>query len=193
MLPAPIAVTGFLALLAVVLFWGRRRLSGPAWFRQAQLVLTVLLLSGTFAAWAVPRYGPDAKGPWEVGELRANGLRLMPSGPSDASAVLEPASFDHPMSRELYGIAAEIPGIMNQLYCWCGCVKQGRHRSALACFEDRSAVGCGVCQENARIAWRQVEKGVRDPARIQRAVDRAWAPPGARDEMAEFARSRGWE
>lgn len=193
MLPAPIAVTGFLALLAVVLYLGGRRLTGPTWFRQAQIALTVLLLTGTFAAWAVPRYGPDAKGPWEVGELRANGLRLMPSGPSDASAVLDPASFDHPMSRELYGIAAEIPGIMNQLYCWCGCVEQDRHRSALACFEDESAVGCGVCQENARIAWRQVQAGVRDPARIQRAVDRAWAPPGARDEMAEFARSRGWK
>jgi hypothetical protein len=193
MLPVPVAVAGFLALLAVVLFWGPRRLTGPAWFRQAQLVLTVLLLTGTFAAWAVPRYGPDAKGPWEVGELRANGLRLVPSGPSDASEVLAPASFDHPMSRELYGIAAEIPGIMNQLYCWCGCVKQGRHRSALACFEDTSAVGCGVCQENARIARAQVQQGIRDPARIQRAIDREWAPAGARDEMAAFARSRGWE
>lgn len=193
MLPASIAVAGFLALLAALLVWGRRRLTGPAWLRQAQLALTVLLLTGTFAAWAVPRYGPGAQGPWEVGELRANGLRLVPSGPSDASAVLDPASFDHPMSRELYGIATDIPAVLNQLYCWCGCIKQGRHRSALACYEDRSAIGCGVCQETARIAWRQVEEGVRDPVRIQRAIDREWAPPGARDEMAEFARSRRWE
>jgi len=193
-MPPPILpIAAFLATLALVLTWGRRRLTGPVWFRQAQLGLTVLLLAGVFAAWAVPRYGPDARGPWEVGELRANGLRLVPSGPSDASAVLDPSSFEHPMSRELYGIAAEIPAIMNQLYCWCGCVKQGRHRSALACYEDKSAVGCGVCQETARIAWREVQDGVRDPARIQRAVDREWAPPGARDEMAEFARKRGWE
>ena len=193
MIPPTIAILALACLLAALLTLGRRRLGGPPWARQLQLGLAAAVLVAGFGAWAVPRYGPDAPDSWEVGALRADGLRLVPSGRADASAVIDPASFEHPMSRELYGIAAEIPDVLNQLYCWCGCVKHGRHRSALACFEDRSAIGCGVCQETARIAWREMQRGVRDPARIQRAVDVEWAPPEARDEMAAYAAARGWD
>lgn len=157
-----------------------RRAPGPPWTRQLLLAAVVLLAVGTFAGWAVPRYGPGATGTWQVGQLRADGLRLVPSPPDDASRVLADASLGYEGHRELYAIAREIPAILNRLYCWCGCIKQGRHRSALACYEDRSATGCGVCQETARIAWKQVQAGVRDPARIQRAIDLEWAPPGAR-------------
>ena len=184
MLPPSMVVLGFLTGLAWLLTRGRRQLRGSARRRQLQMAALLLVFVGGFGAWGVPRYGPDADGPWEVGDLRPDGLRLVPSGRDDATDVLDPASFEHPFSRELYGIATEIPEILNRLYCWCGCIEQGRHRSALACYEDRSAVGCGVCQETARIAWRQVTDGVRDPTRIQRAIDLEWAPSGARQKTA---------
>ena len=179
MLSTTIVLVLFPAGLAVLLGPVRRRLPGSAGTRQLALSGLVLLLVAGFGAWAVPRHGPEAPDRWEPGELRADGLRIVPSGRSDAADVLDPASFAHPLSRELYGIAAEIPGILNRLHCWCGCVRHGRHRSALACFEDASAVGCGICQETARIAWREVQRGVTDPPRIQRTVDREWAPAGA--------------
>lgn len=169
------------AVLGAARLAATRRAPGPARARQLLLGAVVLLSVASFAGWAVPRYGPGGTGSWEVGELRADGLRLVPSGPWTAADVLAPRALRSEADLEVYGIAREIPGILNQLYCWCGCVKQGRHRSALACFEDPSATGCGVCRETARIASREVRRGITDPARIQRAVDRQWAPPDVRD------------
>lgn len=117
---------------------------------------------------------------WEVGELREDGLRIAPSGRSDAGAVLSPDRFPEGPVRNAYWIATQIPETLNQLYCWCGCEDRGVHRSNLGCFEDRMAVNCDVCRGTAEIAHRMVtEEGITDPGRIQLAVDRAWGPEGA--------------
>jgi hypothetical protein len=117
---------------------------------------------------------------WEVGELRENGLRIVPSGRSDAGAVLEPGQFPDRSVRAAYRIATRIPETLNRLYCWCGCENRGVHRSNLGCFEDLMAVNCDVCRGTAEIAHRMIrEKGITDPGRLQLAVDRVWAPEGA--------------
>lgn len=116
---------------------------------------------------------------WEVGELRDDGLRIEPTGRADAAAVLDPARFPEGPVRNAYAIATEIPEILNQLYCWCGCENRGVHRSNLGCFEDLMAVNCDVCRGTGEIAHRMVmEEGITDPARIQRKVDETWAPEG---------------
>jgi hypothetical protein len=113
---------------------------------------------------------------WKVGMLRANGLRIIPSGRSDASHVLNPQQFSQPAVRDAYWIATQIPATLNQLYCWCGCENRGEHRSNLQCFEDQMAVNCEVCRGTAEIAYSMVQKGVTDAAKIQAAVDAKWAP-----------------
>lgn len=138
------------------------------------LTLLVLLPAAVFG------YAQMSQADWEVGELRENGLRIVPSGSSDAGAVLSPAQFAAEPVRNAYWIATQIPETLNKLYCWCGCQDRGVHRSNLQCFEDRMAVTCGVCRGTAEIAYRMIqEKGITDPGRIQLAVDRAWAPDGA--------------
>lgn len=114
---------------------------------------------------------------WTVGELRDNGLRIIPSGRSDASAVRDPEQYTG-KTRNAYWIATQIPEVMNQLYCWCGCENRGVHRSALGCFEDRMGENCDVCQGTAEIAYEMVQKGVTDAGKIQAAVDAKWAPKG---------------
>lgn len=116
---------------------------------------------------------------WSVGQLRANGLRIIPSGRNDASAVLDPNQFEDKKVRSAYWIATQIPEILNQLYCWCGCENRGVHRSNLGCFEDRMGVNCDVCQGTAEIAYEMVQKGITAAGKIQAAVDAEWAPPGA--------------
>lgn len=180
MLGPTVSLAVFGLLLAGVLWRGPRLVPGSEPVRGIAVASIVFVVTVGFGAWAVPTYGPGATGSWEVGELRPDGLRLVPTPPWDASRVLGPASLAYDGHRELYANVTRMPGLMNQLYCWCGCIKLGRHRSALGCFEDASAKGCGVCQETARIAWREVRSGVTDPARIQRAIDREWAPPEAR-------------
>lgn len=120
---------------------------------------------------------------WTVGELRPDGLRIVPSGRTDAAEVLDPDRFQRPEVREAYRIASAIPETLNQLYCWCGCENRGIHRSNLACFEDEMGVNCDVCRGTAEIAWEMTQRGETDPAAIQAAVDAKWAPPGTEGGM----------
>ncbi|HKL89255.1 MAG TPA: PCYCGC motif-containing (lipo)protein [Salinibacter sp.] len=124
-----------------------------------------------------------ASGDWQVGQLRPNGLRIKPSGRSDASAVLDPNRFTRPEVKKAYRIAHEIPSMLNKLYCWCGCENRGVHRSNLGCFEDEMAVNCAVCRGTAEIASRMLEDGVTDAGKIQAAVDEDWGPEWAQAEQ----------
>ncbi|MFL9912705.1 PCYCGC motif-containing lipoprotein [Paraburkholderia fungorum] len=115
---------------------------------------------------------------WHVGMLRPDGLRIIPSGRSDASHVLNPNQFTDKDVRHSYWVATQIPATLNKLYCWCGCKNRGVHRSNLQCFEDQMAVTCAVCQGTAEIAWQMTKAGVQDAGKIQAAVDAKWAPNG---------------
>jgi Protein of unknown function with PCYCGC motif len=120
----------------------------------------------------------DRQPAWQIGMLRPDGLRIIPSGRSDASHVLNPAQFVDKDVRHSYWVATQIPAVLNKLYCWCGCENRGEHRSNLQCFEDKMAVDCAVCQGTAEIAWQMTQNGVRDAGKIQAAVDAKWAPKG---------------
>lgn len=105
------------------------------------------------------------------GDLNAQGLRVSGEGRSDASAVAAPEQFEHPRVKAGYAVAQKIPETLNQLYCWCGCIERMGHRSALECFESDHAKNCDVCLGTAEIAWEMTQKGITDPAEIQKAVD----------------------
>lgn len=155
--------------------------------RKAALVLVLLLGGGLALAWgrgdSPPAAPAQATAPrslatfasgsadWHVGELRENGLRIIPRGRSDASAVVPPESFDHPRVKEAYAIAQRIPDSLNQLYCWCGCIENMGHRSGLECFESNHAAFCDVCLANAEIADEMLGSGVTDAGEIQKAID----------------------
>ena len=108
--------------------------------------------------------------------LRPNGLRIIPSARSDASYVLNPSQFSDKDTRHAYWVATQIPGVLNKLYCWCGCENRGEHRSNLQCFEDQMAVTCPVCQGTAEIAYQMTRAGTLDAGKIQAAVGAKWAP-----------------
>lgn len=129
-------------------------------------VWPAFLLLGALGALVIFLLHPRAPG----GDLNAQGLRLTPSGRSDASHVVAPERFPHPRVSAAYRTAREIPETLNQLYCWCGCIERGM-RSALECFESDHGAACEVCLQTARIAGESVRRGVRDAGEIQRAVD----------------------
>ena len=139
-----------------------------------------------------PHHAAPAAKPWdletgftggasaEVGSWHAASERLAhhSGGRSDASHVLDPNQFSDRDIRHAYWVATQIPEVLNQLYCWCGCENRGVHRSNLQCFEDRMATDCAVCVGTAEIAFQMTQNGVRDAAKIQAAVDAKWAPKG---------------
>ena len=141
------------------------------------VLLAAFVVAGTLGAIIYTRYlRMRAADVWEIGELRGDGLRIVPSGSGNASAVLDPRQFADEETRHAYWIATKIPDVLNRLYCWCGCENSGQHRSNLACFEDLMGVDCEVCQGSAEIAYTMVGRGIRDAATIQSAVDAKWGP-----------------
>jgi hypothetical protein len=103
---------------------------------------------------------------------------VVPTGRSDASFVLDPARFADSRQREAYAAARQIPAMLNQLYCWCGCKENPatHHRALLECFESEHASSCDICMGEATIARSLVEQGVTDVRRIQDQIDVSFAP-----------------
>ena len=65
-------------------------------------------------------------------------------------ATLDPASYDG-RTREAYQVAKDIPEVLAELPCFCGCANQG-HRSNLYCFKDNHGQDCAMCQDIALVA-----------------------------------------
>jgi len=103
---------------------------------------------------------------------------IAPTGRSDASAVLDPASFSDDHQRRAYMAAREIPAVLNQLYCWCHCRESTifHHRSLLECFESDHASQCSICMGEATLAYDRVKHGVTDVRQIQDAIDGQFGP-----------------
>jgi len=58
----------------------------------------------------------------------------------EKKAPLSPARFVGQTARA-YQIANEIPDILDQLYCYCGCDRSLGHKSLLSCFTDDHGAG----------------------------------------------------
>jgi hypothetical protein len=87
----------------------------------------------------------------------------------ETKATLSPALFVG-RTAAAYRIAAEIPDVLDHLYCYCHCDKSIGHRSLLSCFTDTHAANCGVCQEEAFDAAEMLKKGYGIPD-IKRRID----------------------
>jgi hypothetical protein len=140
------------------------------WFSGAQLIVlgTALVLVVTAVAISFSRPSPvSGKAPV-----------IVPTGRSDASAVLDPASFSDDQQRHAYMAAREIPAVLNQLYCWCHCRESMifHHRSLLECFESDHGSQCSTCMGEAMLAYKMVKGGINDVRQIQSAIDAHFGP-----------------
>ena len=107
---------------------------------------------------------------------------IVPTGRSDASAVLDPASFSDKPQQEAYMAARAIPAVLNQLYCWCHCRESTifHHRSLLECFESDHGSQCTTCMGEATLAYKMVKGGINDVRQIQNAIDAHFGPQALR-------------
>ena len=63
-------------------------------------------------------------------------------------------------ARLAYQAAKEIPEILNQLPCYCGCMQNFGHKSNLYCFRDNHGVECSMCQDIALDALQMHKNGL---------------------------------
>ena len=85
---------------------------------------------------------------------------------------LQPPSKYTGRAAAAYQIAAEIPGVLDQLYCYCKCKENPMflHKTLLTCYTDDHASNCGSCMQEAEMAS-QMTKAGKSPAEIQAAID----------------------
>ena len=73
-----------------------------------------------------------------------------------------------------YQVAHDMPGVLDQLYCYCECDKHSGHRSLLSCYTDHHAANCDVCVNEALDGSRMMKQGYK-MAEIRREVDRKYS------------------
>lgn len=91
--------------------------------------LLVALAAGLFA-WGWVKSGKPGRG--LNSDLVAPGEYVR----RETRPALSPALFVGKAARA-YQVAQEIPDVLDQLYCYCGCDQHMGHVSLLSCFTDR--------------------------------------------------------
>ena len=101
-----------------------------------------------------------------------------------ASAVHpEPRSMEHtghvvaaeryasaPGIEQAYRAAAEIPDVLDGIYCYCLCAEHSGHYSLLDCFASDHAAACDVCLSEAAIAHQGTQKAM-TLRQVREAID----------------------
>jgi hypothetical protein len=65
----------------------------------------------------------------------------------------------YPRVKQIYTMAAQIPSVLDGLYCHCDCSKHSGHRSLLTCFQDDHGAACDVCLTEAALAYQMTQEG----------------------------------
>ena len=111
----------------------QRSQPGPAklsWV--AVLIVVVSLLFGTALAW---RHQAPPAAP--VGSASPS-FDTAVAARREISPTLDPALFVGKAALA-HRVAREIPDVLEQLYCYCGCDKSVGHKRLLSCFTDGHA------------------------------------------------------
>ncbi len=77
-----------------------------------------------------------------------------------AADVLSPTIFSDAKARAAYQVAKDIPDVLEQLPCFCGCMTSFGHKNNLFCFKDQHGSGCEICQDIALDARKMHDQGM---------------------------------
>ena len=64
------------------------------------------------------------------------------------AATLSPALFAG-KTQAAYQAAQDIPAVLDEMPCYCGCMRDAGHQSNLFCFRDNHSAHCAMCQDIA--------------------------------------------
>lgn len=93
---------------------------------------------------------------------------------SKAAGVLSPALFNDEKTRAAYQTAKDIPEVLEQLPCFCGCMTSFGHKNNFFCFKDQHGSGCEICQDIALDARKMHDQGL-PIAQIQENIKAKYA------------------
>ena len=99
--------------------------------RKTLITVLLLTMGSNSVSWAEPFNKPA-----DTEKTAATPV----AAPSALPAPL-PAEMFQGRAREAYKIAAEIPEVLADVSCYCGCDKSQGHRNLLDCFVDDHGAG----------------------------------------------------
>jgi hypothetical protein len=77
-----------------------------------------------------------------------------------SAEVLSPTIFNDEKTRAAYQVAKDIPEVLSELPCFCGCMTGFGHKSNLFCFKDQHGAACDMCQNIALDAKKMHDQGL---------------------------------
>lgn len=104
------------------------------------------------AQWSDPQEDVPAYHP----QPPAKGQKL---GPILSGNQLSGPYFTKPWQVAVYKEAAQIPGVLYQLPCYCHCDRALGHTSLHSCFEGTHGAICETCAAEAAYAYRMTKRG----------------------------------
>ena len=96
---------------------------------------------------------------------------------SRSEGVLSPTIFNDAKTRAAYQVAKDIPEVLEQLPCFCGCMSHFGHKNNLYCFKDMHGSGCELCQDIALDARKMHDEGM-SIAQIQENIKAKYSHQG---------------
>ena len=92
--------------------------------------------------------------------LRGTGESTNDTAALKSADVLSPTLFSDEKTRAAYEVAKDIPEVLEQLPCFCGCMTSFGHKNNLFCFKDQHGSGCTICQDIALDARKMHDQGM---------------------------------
>ena len=101
-------------------------------------------------------------------KFTASGARLV--------ATMSPSYFSRdPKARAAYQVARDIPEVLAELPCFCGCMTAHGHENNLFCFRDEHGSACTICENIALDAQDMHAKGL-SIERIKETIRQRYSP-----------------
>jgi hypothetical protein len=91
------------------------------------------------------------------------GMKVPPVAPAtgfliETRPIMSDAAFTGRVS-EAYRIAAEIPKVIDSLFCYCYCKKNHKHKTLLTCYTNKHGSKCDICLNEVFYAYELYNQG----------------------------------
>lgn len=86
-----------------------------------------------------------------------------------SEAELWGPSFQSPVQKKAYLLAAKIGNVLYQQPCYCFCDRSVGHHSLRSCYESTHAAHCDACMKELFYTYQQTKAG-KTPAQIRTAI-----------------------
>lgn len=129
----------------------------PIWIMSGSIVAALLVV----ALVAGPRGDSTSHHP--MPRIDAHTMGVMPAARYAGS----------PGVADVYEMAAEIPAVLDGIFCYCQCLTNFGHYSLLECFINDHAAACDICMREAILAYQMTSQG-QSLDQIRQAVDQQY-------------------